>query len=181
MSNSRLPVPWVDIINNLSFLEVVNLVNIGISSHYTRQQVLNNLLTHGQIVDGSRLRSQEYLNKINLWSENQEMIVSEEEKFKTMILNFTDRYLFHTWLQLKSQNFEVVKKMKILGTIFTDRLSWNENCDTLFRKVNAQMQLLRKVWSFGSHNRRWFTCGIFFVQVSLSSHVSCGGYDYLNK
>ena len=40
-----------------------------------------------------------------------------------MILNFTDRYLFHTWLQLKSQNFEVVKKMKILGTIFTDRLS----------------------------------------------------------
>ena len=68
-----------------------------------------------------------------------------------MILNSTDRYQFHRWLQLKSQNFEVVKKMKILGPIFTDRLSWNENCETLFRKVKAQMQLLRKVWSFGSN------------------------------
>ena len=67
-----------------------------------------------------------------------------------MIVNFTEKLQFHTRLQLKSQNIEVVKKMKILGTIFTDRLSWNENCDTIVRKVNARMQLIRKVWSFGS-------------------------------
>ena len=42
--------------------------------------------------------------------------------------------------------------MKILGTIFTDTLSWNENCSNIVRKVNARMQLLRKVWSFGSNN-----------------------------
>ena len=118
-------------------------------SHHTRQQVPNDLPTHGQIVDSCKLRSQEYLDKINLWSDDQEMIVSEK-KTKTMIVNFTDRYQFHTRLQLKSQNVEVVKKMKILGTIFTDRLSWNENCDTNVRKVNARMQLLRKIWSFGS-------------------------------
>ena len=63
----------------MSFLEVVNLVNIGISSHYTRQQVPNDLPTHGQIVDSCKLRSQEYLDKINLWSDNQEMIVSEKK------------------------------------------------------------------------------------------------------
>ena len=40
--------------------------------------------------------------------------------------------------------------MKILGTVITDRLSWNENCAVLIRKVNARMQLLRKVWGFGS-------------------------------
>ena len=62
-------------VDDLSFLEVVNLVNIGISSHDTKQQVPNDLPTHGQIVDGSHLKSQEYLDKINLWSKNQEIIV----------------------------------------------------------------------------------------------------------
>ena len=37
-----------------------------------------------------------------------------------------------------------------MGTILTNTLSWNENCSYLIKKVNARMQLLRKVWSFGS-------------------------------
>ena len=40
--------------------------------------------------------------------------------------------------------------MKILGTIITDQISWTENCNLLIKKVNARMQLIRKVWSFGS-------------------------------
>ena len=40
--------------------------------------------------------------------------------------------------------------MKILGTIVTNQMSWNENCALLIKKVNARMQLIRKVWSFGS-------------------------------
>jgi hypothetical protein len=40
--------------------------------------------------------------------------------------------------------------MKILGTTFTNDLSWSLNCNIIIKKVNARMQLLRKVWSFGS-------------------------------
>ena len=40
--------------------------------------------------------------------------------------------------------------MKLHGTIFTDTLSWDDNCSNLVKKVNGMMQLLRKVWSFGS-------------------------------
>ena len=40
--------------------------------------------------------------------------------------------------------------MKILGTLIENDLSWNENCKAIIRKVNARMQLIRKVWSFGS-------------------------------
>ena len=43
--------------------------------------------------------------------------------------------------------------MKILGTIVTNRLSWNENCDLLIRKVNARMALLRGVLNFGASNQ----------------------------
>ena len=67
-----------------------------------------------------------------------------------MIVNYTDSYQFHTRIQLKGQNVQIVDKMKILGTIITDQISWTENCNLLIKKVNARMQLIRKVWSFGS-------------------------------
>ena len=66
-------------VDDLSFLEIVNLVNIGISSHNTRQQVPNDLPTHGQMVDSAKLKSQQYLDNINLWSDNQEMTASEKK------------------------------------------------------------------------------------------------------
>ena len=80
------------------------------------------------------------------------MIISQK-KTKAMIINFTDNYQFSTQLQLKGENIEIVDKMKILGTIVTNRLSWNENCDLLIRKVNARMALLRGVLSFGASNQ----------------------------
>ena len=77
------------------------------------------------------------------------MIISEKKK-KSMIINFTNNYQFQTRLQLNNQNIEVVDKIKILGTVLTNTLSWDENCTRIIKKVNARMLLLRKVWSFGS-------------------------------
>lgn len=115
-----------------------------------RQQVPNDLPEHGQFVDNLELKSQTYLNKINRWTENQQMILSEK-KTKAMVINFTENFQFHTRLQLKGQNVEIVEKMKILGTVLTNKLNWDENCKNLIKKVNSRMQLLQKVWSFGSN------------------------------
>ena len=68
-----------------------------------------------------------------------------------MIFNFTNKYQFQTRLKLNNHNIENVSSIKILGTIITNTLSWNENCSRIIKKVNARMQLLRKVWSFGSN------------------------------
>ena len=65
-------------VDNLSILEIINLLNIGISSHNTRQQVPNDIPTHGQIILSSQLMSQEYINQIQKWTEDQEMIISEK-------------------------------------------------------------------------------------------------------
>ena len=51
---------------------------------------------------------------------------------------------------MNNKNIEVVDKIKILGTVITNTLSWDENCTRIIKKVNARMLLLRKVWSFGS-------------------------------
>ena len=75
-------------VGDLSVLEILNLVNIGISSFNCRQQVPSDLPVHGQFVDSSQLKSQEYLRKINLWTEEHQMIISAK-KTKSMIINFT--------------------------------------------------------------------------------------------
>ena len=67
-----------------------------------------------------------------------------------MIVNFTEKYQFHTRLQLKDKNIQVVDNIKILGTTFNNKITWDKNCSIIIRKVNARIQLLRKVWSFGS-------------------------------
>ena len=53
-------------------------------------------------------------------------------------------------MKINGSNIEVVDKIRILGTTFTNNLTWSENCDILTKKVNAQMQQIRKVWGFGS-------------------------------
>ena len=161
-------------VDDLTILEVVNLLNIGISSLNIRTEVPNDLPTHGQYVDNKELKSQIYLNEINRWTEKQQMVISSK-KTKAMIVNFTDNYQFHTRLQLKNQNIDIVDRMKILGTVFTNKLNWTENCDILIRKVNNRMQLLRTVWSFGSTHQEMVHLWIVFCRSVLEQ--SCVVWD----
>ena len=136
-------------VDDLTTLEVINLLTIGLSSFYMKSQVPSDIPEHGQFIEGNKLKSQEYLSQINKWTENHKMVISEK-KTKAMIFNFTDNYQFTTRLELKGKNIEVVDKMKILGTIIDSTLSWDDNCSLLIKKVNARMQLLRGVQSFGA-------------------------------
>ena len=94
------------------------------------------------------------------------MIVSKT-KTKAMIINFSKKYQFSTRLQLKGQPIEVVNSMKTLGCIINNKLSWNENCEMLIKKVNKRMQLLRKVWSFGSSKEDMVHLWVVYCQSIL--------------
>ena len=67
-----------------------------------------------------------------------------------MIFNYTHNHQFTTRLALKGQNIEIVDQMKILGTVINSDLSWSDNCNMIIKKVNARMQLLRNIYSFGA-------------------------------
>ena len=67
-----------------------------------------------------------------------------------MIINFNKTKKFTTRLKLNDKNLEIVDKMKILGTIITDNLNWDDNCDHIIGKVNKRMLLLKKIYSFGA-------------------------------
>ena len=120
-------------VDDLTVLEIINLLNIGLSSHNIKQHVPSDVPDHGQWIDNMNLQSQEYLNQLNNWSEKHKMIISQT-KTKAMIIKFNHNYQFGTHLQLQESNIEIVDQMKILGTIFTNTLSWDRNCAEIIQK-----------------------------------------------
>ena len=136
-------------VDDLSTLEIINLLTIGLSSLLMKNQVHSDIPEHGQFIPSENLKSQEYLKEINLWTENKKMEISEK-KTKAMIFNFTEKYQFTTRLNLKGNNIEIVDKMKILGTTINNQLTWDDNCNEIIKKVNSRMQLIRELQSFGA-------------------------------
>jgi hypothetical protein len=136
-------------IDDLSVLEIVNLLMVGITSFNLEQQIPTDIPTHNQFIPPDNLASQDWLDQINKWTEDQLMIINEK-KTKTMIFNFTENYKFTTRLRLKGENVEVINSTRLLGTILTDDLKWDLNVSTIVKKANARMELLRRVASFGT-------------------------------
>ena len=75
-------------------------------------------------------------------------MVLNQKKTKVMLINFTEKYQFSTRLQLNNENLEMVKYAKLLGVIISDDLKWDLNTNSLVKRANARMELLRKVASF---------------------------------
>ena len=103
-------------VDDLTILEIVNLLTIGLSSFNVREQVPTDIPTHGQFVNPQDLKSQEWLNKINDWTDEQKMVINQK-KTKTMIFNYTEKYQFTTRLSIKGEHLEVIDSTKLLGTI----------------------------------------------------------------
>ena len=65
-------------VDDLSFLEVVNLINVGIATYNVKQHVPSNIPTHNQIIKSDNLKSQKYLHIINDWTKNKKMKLNEK-------------------------------------------------------------------------------------------------------
>ena len=134
-------------VDDLSILEIINLLTIGLCSYNMKAHVASDIKTEATFIPPKNLKSQTYLNNISEWTDNQKMRLNEE-KTKQMIFNFTNNYQFSTRNKLNNKNVEVIEKTKLLGTVITTDLKWEENTSLLVRKANARMQLLRKVATF---------------------------------
>ena len=106
-------------IDDLSILEIVNLLTVGITSFNVKFQVPSDLPNHNQFIPAENLKSQEWLNTINDWTEDQKMLINEK-KTKTMIFNFTNNFKFSTRLKLRDGNVEVISSTRLLGAMVTD-------------------------------------------------------------
>ena len=55
-------------VDDLSFLEIINLLNVGISSYNVRHHIPSNIPAHNQIIPAINLKSQKDLHVINDWT-----------------------------------------------------------------------------------------------------------------
>ena len=157
--------------DDLTVLEIINLLTIGISSFNLKQSVPNDIPTHNQVIPASHLESQKWLDIINDWTVNQKMQINEK-KTKTMLFNFTQKYQFTTRLQLNSQPVEVIDHTILLGTVISDDLKWNLNSETIVKKANARMELLRKVAGFGAPLEDLKMVYILFIRSLLEQSAT---------
>ena len=135
--------------DDLSILEIVDLLTVGITSYNLKMHVPSDVAVHNQFIPASNLKSQDWLEKINQWTAEQKMLINEK-KTMSLIFNFTEKYQFSTRLFLNDEMLEVLESTKLLGTIISNDLSWDLNTLNIVKKANARMELVRKVASFGA-------------------------------
>ena len=100
-------------------------------------------------INNRDLKSQEYLEKINAWTEKNLMELNVK-KTKSMIFNFTKKYQFSTNLSLNNMKIENVEQTKLLGLVLTSDLKWDENTNYLVKESNKRMVMLRAASKFTS-------------------------------
>ena len=158
-------------VDDLSILEIVNLLTVGITSFNIKQQVPTDIPLHNQFIPSCNLQSQVWLDNIDHWTDNQQMLINEK-KTKTMIFNFTEKFQFTTRLMLKNETIEVIDSTRLLGTIISNDLKWDLNTAMIVKKANARMELLRRVVSFGTPVEDLKTIYMLFIRSLLEQSAT---------
>ena len=110
-------------IDDLSILELINLISQGLSSFNFKSQVASDInFEHNQFLPQTNFKSQTYLDKISEWTRSNLMKLNSE-KSKFMVVNFTENYQFNTRLNIGNQMLQQVKETRLLGVIVNDQLS----------------------------------------------------------
>ena len=157
--------------DDLTVLEIIDLLTVGITSYNIKSHVPSDIPIHNQYIPAGNLKSQYYLDEINNWTTNQNMILNEK-KTKNLIFNFTDKYQFATRLVVNGERVETISNTKLLGTIISDDLSWDLNTKSIVQKANARMELLRRVASFGASVEDLKTIIFLFVRSHLEQSAT---------
>ena len=86
-------------VDDLTILEKINLLMIGLASINSRVSVRSDIPCHNQFISADNLKMQNYLKDIKEWTENQKMLLNKR-KTKAMIFNFSKNHQFSTSLTI---------------------------------------------------------------------------------
>ena len=66
-------------VDDLSFIEIIYLLNVGIASYNIHAHVPTDIPTHNQIIPSQNLKTQGYLEKINDWTKKTKDEIERKE------------------------------------------------------------------------------------------------------
>ena len=134
-------------IDDLSILEVINLILSGISSYNVKQQVPSDISTGHKFFHSDHFKTQDYLNKISKWTIQKQMKLNSD-KSNYMIFNFSKSNQFNTRLYMNENKLTQVNQTCLLGVIISDNLKWHSNTASLVKRCYQRMIILRNLSSF---------------------------------
>ena len=102
-------------VDDLSTLEMINLIFSGLASYNFKQHVASDIGVDQLFLPSENIKSQTYLHKLSKLTDDKQMQLSED-KSKLMIINFTKKYQFSTRTKLSNTPLDIVDQTVLLGT-----------------------------------------------------------------
>ena len=156
-------------IDDLSVLEMINLISIGLSSYNCKLHVPSDInVEHKQYLPPQNFNSQESLKKISDWTDDHLMKLNPT-KSKYMVVNFTDNYQFNTRLSLDDNVLQHVSETRLLGVVFQDDLTWNSNTELIVKQAYKRMILLHRLYEFGLPTEEMINIYTLYIRSILES------------
>ena len=158
--------------DDLTLLEFISLLDVGLASFNIRAQVPSNIPSHNQLITGENLKTSKYVNDINDWTEKNLMKLNEK-KTKQVIFNFNKDKQFITDIKLKGESLEIVDEVKLLGVVINNNLKWDKNTSYLVKKANKKMRMLHIAAKFTRNRDHLIQIYKTFIRSNLefSSNV----------
>ena len=162
-------------VDDLSTLEKLNLILLGLSSYNFKLHVASDIGIDEKFLDPANFESQNNLQVIEKWTVDNKMKLNQK-KTEVMIFNFTNDYQFSTRLYLNDTLLETVRETKLLGTIISSDLKWHSNTDMIVKKAYKRIVILHKLYSFNVPDRDLVTIYILYLRSVLEQ--SCQVWHY---
>ena len=134
-------------IDDLSILEKINLLCIGLSSYNYKNNVASDMIKNGYFLPPENLKTQDNLNRISQWTTENKMMLNIP-KTKAMKFNFTRNFQFSSRLSIDDKIIETISETKLLGVMISDDMSWDPNTQYIVKRANARMRMLHKLVEF---------------------------------
>ena len=162
-------------VDDLSTLEKLNLILLGLSSYNFKNHVASNVGINQKYLSNKNIESQNHLNKIEEWT-NTNKTKLNVKKSHVMIFNFTKDFQFSTRLYLEDTLLEIINETKLLGIILSSDLKWHQNTDMLVKKGFQRMLILHKLISFNVNYTELVNIYILYIRSVLE--LNCQVWHY---
>ena len=168
---------WVD---DLSALEMINLLSVGLSSYNFKQHVASDIGINQNYLSNENIQTLNYASRISKWTEDNKMKLNVK-KTKVMIINFTKNYQFSTRLFLEDQCLEIIQETKLLGCIISSVLKFHRNTQFMVKKAYARMTILHKLYSFNVPIQDLITIYKLYIRSLVEQNVAVWSSSITNE
>ena len=134
-------------VDDLSLLEIINLISIGLSSYNFKQHVASDIAVDELYLPAENIKSQDYMHQIESWTKSNKMKLNCQ-KIKVMIFNLTRNYQFSTRILLDNTLLEIIEETKLLGCVISSDLTWYRNTEYIVKRAYQRMVILNRLYSF---------------------------------